>query len=91
MHRAPDQETTTKPNSADRAAVEHSATANLMRDDSALGHRIIAVSRHPSVVRRQVYGQRRVASKSTSPSAAAQENETATPRPQDALDKLLAE
>jgi hypothetical protein len=79
----PDQETPTKGDPA--------ATANLMHADSALGHRIV-VSRHPGVVRRQVYGPRRVAPKSTSSSVAPQETETASRRPpQDALDKLLSE
>jgi hypothetical protein len=65
-------------------------TANLMHDDSAPGHRIV-VSRHPSIVRRQVYGPRRVAPRSTSSSVAPQETETASRRPpQDDLDKLLS-
>ncbi len=75
------------------AAVRHSgpATASLTQDDAALGHRFV-VSRHRSVVRRQLYGPRRVASKSTSPSVAAQETETTSRRPpQDALDQLLSE
>src|SRR5207249_750557 len=67
------------------------ATANLMHDDSALGHRMV-VSRHPSVIRRQIYDPRRVAHKTTSSSVAPQETETASARPpQDALDKLLSE
>ena len=58
---------------------------------SALGHRMV-VSRHPSVVRRQIYSPRRVASKSTSSSVAPQETETAISRPpKDALDQLLGE
>lgn len=88
-----DQETATKRASADPAVVRHSgpATANLMHDDSKLGHRIV-VSRHPSVVRRQIYGPRRVASKSPSPSVATEETETASRRPpKDALDQLLSE
>lgn len=78
---------------ADRAAARHSspATVTLMHADSAPGHRIV-VSRHPGVVRRQSYGPRRVVSRSTSSSVAAQETETASPRPpQDALDQLLSE
>jgi hypothetical protein len=87
---APNQQTTTKRDLADPAAVRHSgpATANL---DSALGHRTV-VSRHPSVVRRQIRGPRRVASNSTSSSVAPQETETASRRPpKDALDQLLSE
>jgi hypothetical protein len=90
---APDQETTIKGHLADRAAVRDSgpATAHLMHDDSALGHRIV-VSRHPSFVRRQIDGPRRVVSSSTSSSKEPQETETASRRPpQDALDKLLSE
>jgi hypothetical protein len=89
---APDRETT-RGSLADRAAVRHSgpATADLMHDDSALGHRIV-VSRHPSVVRRQIYGPRGVVSGSTSSSGEPQETETASRRPpQDDLDKLLGE
>jgi len=57
-------------------------------DVPARGHRI--VSRHPSVGRRQSYGPRHVASKSTS--AASDETETVTrPPPRDALDQLLSE
>jgi len=60
-------------------------------DNSALAHRFV-VSRHPSVVRRQIHGPRRVASRSTSSSVALQEMEPAVSRPpQDALDKLLGE
>jgi hypothetical protein len=80
--RAP--EATTKRDPAAR-------TANLMHDDAMLGHRSV-VSRHPSVVRRQVYGARRVASTGASSSVEAQETETASRRPApDALDKLLGE
>jgi len=87
---APDQKTTTKGYLADRAAVRHSAPANPMHDDSALGRRIV-VSRHPSVVRRQSYGPRRVAARSTSSSVAPQETETPSRPPKDALDQLLSE
>jgi len=66
-------------------------TANLIHDNSALPHRTV-VSRHPTVVRRQSYGSRRVASKSPSSSEAPQETETVTRRPpKDALDQLLGE
>jgi hypothetical protein len=81
------------PPLADRADVRHSApaTANLMHDDSAPGRRIV-VSRHPSVVRRQTYGARRVAATSASSSVEPQETETASRRPpKDALDQLLSE
>jgi hypothetical protein len=58
---------------------------------AALPHRVV-VSRHPSFVRRQIHGPRRVASRSTSSSIAAEETETVSRRPpQDALDKLLGE
>jgi len=75
------------------AVVRHPvpATATVMRNVAAPPHRIV-VSRHPSVVRRQSYRSRRVASKSSSPSLAAQETETASRRPPpDALDQLLGE
>lgn len=81
------------PAATNRAAVPQSspAIAKLMRDDAPPARRVV-VSRHPSVVRRQVYGARRVASKSASPAVEAQETETASRRPpQDALDKLLGE
>lgn len=73
--------------------VRHSAppTTSAMRNDSAPARRVV-VSRHPSVVRRQSYRSRRVASKSSSPSLASQETETASRRPPpDALDQLLGE
>lgn len=67
------------------------APANLKHDDSALPHRSV-VSRHPSVIRRQIDGPRRVAHKTTSSSVAPQETETASTRPPpDPLDKLLGE
>jgi hypothetical protein len=62
-----------------------------VHDDSAPARRII-VSRHPSAVRRQLHGPRRIASRSTSSSVALQETEPAPRRPpQDPLDKLLGE
>jgi hypothetical protein len=79
------------PGDVTRAVSAPDRQANLMHDDSALGHRIV-VSRHPNVVRRQIYGPRRVGSKSTSSSAEPQETETTSRRPaQDDLDKLLGE
>lgn len=57
----------------------------------APAHRIV-VSRHPSVVRRQLRASRRVASKSASSPPAPHELETASSRPpKDALDQLLSE
>ena len=54
--------------------------------------RIVVSSRQPSVVRRQVYRTRRVASRSASASLEPQETETAPKRPpKDALDQLLGE
>lgn len=59
--------------------------------DRAHAHHIV-VSRHRSVVRRHIDSARRVASKGTSSSVAAQETETASRRPPpDALDQLLSE
>lgn len=66
-----------------------SATASAMHTASPPVRRIV-VSLHPSVVRRQLRGARRVASKSSSP--APQELESASSRPpKDALDQLLGE
>ena len=81
----------TSPAPAQHSSSPPMTKASPVRDSSALAHRI-AVSRHPSVVRRQIHGPRRVASRSTSSSVALQETETASSRPpQDALDKLLGE
>jgi hypothetical protein len=49
------------------------------------------VSRHPSVVRRQLYGPRRVVARSMPSAAEAQDTEPAPKRPKDALDQLLSE
>ncbi len=69
----------------------HPPTANLMHVDLARGPRVV-VSRHPSVVRRQPYGPRRVAARSASSPVAPEETETANRRPpKDALDQLLSE
>ena len=79
------------PSAHAQATTTRREPAPARHDASALPHRTV-VSRNPSVVRRQSYGTRRVASKSTSPAEAAQEPETASRRPpKDALDQLLSE
>lgn len=81
----------TEPSPVPAAPATASATASAMHAAAPPVRRIV-VSRHPSVVRRQLRGARRVASKSASSSPAPQELETASSRPpKDALDQLLSE